>query len=290
MEVGIAFKMQSLQNSMSHEILARLWSSRCVVLGRGVELLRRTETSQMGNSLRKQWNKDITKELELDITSFKFSHIVGVGAFSTVRKARLKCNGTKYAVKEIPLVNVLSRPTGIDTLFMELKCLSRASNAPFLCHLHFAFVHDTSCFLGFDLIDGGDLHSPMHRKYMQIEKNLAYMLRCLGEALFHLHERGIIHRDIKPANILLTSRGVPQLTDFGVSWLRSENDKPVCKFSSGTLPYAAPEVLTPSHCHSFQADFWSSSFRPAQKASIVHTRLFIFLKINTIVYGRRWMG
>jgi serine/threonine protein kinase len=35
-------------------------------------------------------------------------------------------------------------------------------------------------------------------------------------ALDHAHEQKIIHRDVKPANILLTHKGLPMLTDFGV--------------------------------------------------------------------------
>jgi serine/threonine protein kinase len=47
------------------------------------------------------------------------------------------------------------------------------------------------------------------------EDELKGLLERLLDALQHLHEHGIFHRDIKPANILITTKGVPVLIDFG---------------------------------------------------------------------------
>ncbi|MFZ4573431.1 MAG: protein kinase domain-containing protein [Phycisphaerales bacterium] len=53
------------------------------------------------------------------------------------------------------------------------------------------------------------------------------------------HARAVLHRDIKPANILLTSRGVPMLADFGlsVSTTGSESRGRIV----GTPAFMAPE-------------------------------------------------
>lgn len=51
-------------------------------------------------------------------------------------------------------------------------------------------------------------------------KNPADALRPVGliaDALRYAHNKGVVHRDIKAANVLLDSRGLPYLVDFGVA-------------------------------------------------------------------------
>ena len=42
------------------------------------------------------------------------------------------------------------------------------------------------------------------------------MFATVCAAVHFAHNFGVIHRDIKPGNILVTSRGIPKLLDFGV--------------------------------------------------------------------------
>jgi serine/threonine protein kinase len=71
----------------------------------------------------------------------------------------------------------------------------------------------------------------------------------------------VFHRDIKPENIAFDQKGTPYLTDFGICHITSDSSSSSSAFvsceSSGTLPYLAPEVLTKTHEHSYQSDFWS---------------------------------
>ena len=45
----------------------------------------------------------------------------------------------------------------------------------------------------------------------------------IGEALQHLHSRGIMHMDVKPDNIYTTSAGTYKLGDFGLATTRGSS-------------------------------------------------------------------
>ncbi|MCY1004376.1 protein kinase [Nannocystis pusilla] len=64
----------------------------------------------------------------------------------------------------------------------------------------------------------------------------------IGDALDHLHARGLLHRDVKPGNILVTSKGQPKLIDFDL--VSGDNFAAMTTRALGTAIYAPPEAIT----------------------------------------------
>ena len=72
----------------------------------------------------------------------------------------------------------------------------------------------------------------------------ARLLLPIAYALEYAHEKDTIHRDVKPANILLTDKGQPMLTDFGVAKILDIDEGQTLTGTGvgvGTPKYMAPE-------------------------------------------------
>ena len=75
------------------------------------------------------------------------------------------------------------------------------------------------------------------------EREKIYILKEILRGLEMLHSLQIVHADLKPANILISTKGKPLISDYGISRILRKD----FTFESGTLEatlkYAAPELL-----------------------------------------------
>lgn len=106
--------------------------------------------------------------------------------------------------------------------------------------------------------------SPERKKEeLSPEQKLIIGIKC-AQAIYDLHNRGVIHGDVKPANFMASIRGeliTIGAIDFGFSMLLTPDGKPIEKdeVPEGThIDYMPPEVL--------QGDKRQASHQPGRKA------------------------
>jgi serine/threonine protein kinase len=196
--------------------------------------------------------------LSTSLSSYSIQSIIGRGGYSTVYHGKYKLK-TDVAIKRTQFLKPLHEGLQIDVdmTITELQTLKKIERHPFITSLYSAFQIQNNCYLVLEYHDGGDLRYYLKNSYQFQEAEVAYFISCIGLALNHLHKANILHRDVKPENILLSSLGVPKLTDFGTSYHEEDYTIPVCSLSSGTLSYMSPESLSKTKYHSYQSDFWS---------------------------------
>jgi formylglycine-generating enzyme required for sulfatase activity len=105
--------------------------------------------------------------------------------------------------------------------------------------------HDGAPYLVMEYLSGGTLKDLLGAPMPW--RNAVRLLIPIARALEYTHEHGIINRDIKPSNILLTEKGLPMLTDFGlVKIFEAEGVTSLTASGAGlgTPDYMAPEQWT----------------------------------------------
>jgi Protein kinase domain len=95
-------------------------------------------------------------------------------------------------------------------------------------------------FLAMELVEGGSLAERVVDTPLP-SAEAAALVRTLAGALQAAHEAKVVHRDLKPANVLLTSDGMPKVSDFGLAKKLDDAGETATGAVLGTPSYMAPE-------------------------------------------------
>jgi serine/threonine protein kinase len=168
---------------------------------------------------------------------------LGQGGMATVYKAYDTRLERDVAIKTIrtDMFPPAVLPDVLARFEREAKALARLDH-PNIVRVHDFGEHDNIPYLVMAFVTGGSLRDRTGRVYT--EKEAATLLAPVARALEYAHLMGILHRDIKPANILINSRGIPLLSDFGIAKiLDTENNQGLTAtgMAIGTPEYMAPE-------------------------------------------------
>ncbi|KAH8850888.1 Cyclin-dependent kinase 20 [Schistosoma japonicum] len=83
-----------------------------------------------------------------------------------------------------------------------------------------------------------------------------YMLMIL-KGVEVMHSNGIMHRDLKPANLLISSKGVLKIADFGLARVFENNNERLYSHQVATRWYRAPELLYGAKKYTNSVDLWA---------------------------------
>ena len=121
----------------------------------------------------------------------------------------------------------------------ERDILKRLRSEYFPRVFDFHMDYEGNGYLIMDYIEGCDLGRYIHDTGALNPKNVLIWLKYLCQIVGYLHEHEIIHGDIKPSNIMITPENKLVLLDFGLSYFKNNNAKPI----GFTRHYSAPECI-----------------------------------------------
>ena len=171
---------------------------------------------------------------------------LGEGGMATVYKAYDTLLERNVAIKVIRTDQFAPSMLGemLKRFEREAKALAKLSH-PNIVHVHDYGEFNGAPYLVMEYLPSGTLKQDSATP-MPWQKAL-HILLPIAQALSYAHEHNVIHRDIKPANILLTEKGLPMLSDFGIAKILESKDGATLTgtgMSIGTPEYMAPEQWT----------------------------------------------
>lgn len=167
---------------------------------------------------------------------------IGSGGMGVVYLARDQRLGRTVALKL--LSNILSNDADAKT-----RLVREARTASALDHVNIATIYDIeemgdgSLVLAMAYYEGRTLADLIAGGPLPVNDAIQYAAQ-MADGLAEAHRAGIIHCDIKPANVLVTSRGVVKILDFGIARMTQQSLVTTAPETvMGTLPYMSPEQL-----------------------------------------------
>ncbi len=169
---------------------------------------------------------------------YRVERRIGSGGMSTVVLAEDERLGRRVAIKRL-------HPGGDETTARRLQREARIGASlrhPNLVGVYDVLIEDAELLVIMEYVEGEDLRRTLSRGRMAPERALE-VLGAVGDALDHVHGRGIVHRDVKPANVLLGVDGSVRLADLGIATEADASRITQTGTALGSAAYMAPEQL-----------------------------------------------
>jgi serine/threonine protein kinase len=188
--------------------------------------------------------------------SWKLGALIGQGAFGKVYQGLVPERAEIIAVKEMVL------PEHIDSkaeqqlkAFQKEEQLLKTLKHPNIVTFLGSQQIGNKIYIFLEYVTGGSISSTIHKFGPLPEVMIKRYAKQILLGLEYLHQNNIVHRDIKGANVLVSTKGVAKLADFGASKGLLTKDH-MLHSMSGTPYWMAPEVIN-QQGHGTAADIWS---------------------------------
>jgi serine/threonine protein kinase len=174
---------------------------------------------------------------------YQILELIGTGGMATVYKAR-----DTHLERDVAIKIIRREAFPPDQLEIILKRFEReAKSLGGLSHPNIVGVidygeYEGSPYLVMVYLRGGTLKDRLGMPMPW--RDAVRLVIPIARALEYTHEHNIINRDVKPSNVLMTEKGQPMLTDFGLVKIFEDKGSTNLTASGaglGTPDYMAPE-------------------------------------------------
>ena len=174
------------------------------------------------------------------VGDYEIMAVLGSGAMGTVYKVRNTISDRVDAMKILRPETSEAQEIA-ERFAREIKVVASLDH-PNIAQLRTAMRIQNQLLMIMEYVEGSPLDERMRQGSVGLWRSLDYIMQVL-EALGYAHHQGVVHRDIKPQNILITSRDVVKLTDFGIARKMGDPRQTAVGAMLGTAYYMSPEQV-----------------------------------------------
>lgn len=210
------------------------------------------------------------------IARFDQVNLIEEGTYGVVSKARDKITNKVVALKKLKRDRATASEGFPITSVREIKALKALKGHPNIVQLLQVVVgsRPSDIYLVMEFVDH-DLYTLMNNAEPFLISEVKTLMLQLLSATVKMHDNWIFHRDLKPANMLITTRGVVKIADFGLAaeygnrLLPGDTDHTPTVV---TVRYRAPEVFVSRGKYGPEIDIWAIGCIFAEL--LIHKSLF----------------
>ena len=178
------------------------------------------------------------------IGEFALVKKLGAGGMGDVYLARQTTLDRKVALKTLK-PDLAKREDFVARFMREARSMGRLDH-PNVVRIYGADTVEIAgkpfAYAAIEYVDGKSMQDWMDELGSLSVPDAVAVTLTVADALRHAHDLNMIHRDVKPDNILLTSRGVVKVADFGLAKAIDEDQSLTQSgVGMGTPLYMAPE-------------------------------------------------
>ncbi len=177
------------------------------------------------------------------LNDYEIGGILGQGGMGTVYRARQISLKRRVALKVLP--PHLSHDPNLRSRFEQEARTASLLNTPHVVQVFAAGCQGDEVYFVMEYVEGTDLSEIINEKKarnekMTAEESAGYILQA-ARGLAEAGKHNIVHRDIKPPNLMVTTKGVVKIADFGISKVTGEQGMTMTGTAVGTPAYCSPE-------------------------------------------------
>jgi serine/threonine protein kinase len=187
------------------------------------------------------------------VSHYRIVEKIGAGGMGEVYLAEDTKLGRKVALKFLAAHS--SDDSDACSRFLNEARAAAALDHPNICPIYEIDEANKRTFIAMAFVEGESLREKTKSGPMKID-DLIRIGIDIAKGLEEAHDKNIIHRDIKSANVMINSKGVAKITDFGLARLMDSSRLTKTGVTMGTVAYMSPEQVRAGNVD-HRSDIWA---------------------------------